>query len=119
MHRDNHPYPDHDQERLRRLLTEYRDISPSPDFNHHVWRQLRLRQTEPEPSLSFLLWLRQLTVRPPFSMPVAVVVALVIGVCAAMWSAPHQDSMVRNELDFMAAGTLAGSYGQLIAGNNR
>jgi hypothetical protein len=79
---------------LSKLLRKWRDVEPAGNFEANVRRRIRLATPEPK---SIWLW------RPAFA---AVALSIVIGASAGILSFNRQHA----EMDFMSAGTLAGSY---------
>ncbi len=108
--------PDHDHDRLSWSLKQWPDIEPAPDFDAAVWRQIR---TAGATRATLGEWLRRMFREPAYAMPLAVVLAVAIGVWGGIRSVPRPADPVQNELGFLAAGTLAGSYGQLITVEDR
>jgi anti-sigma-K factor RskA len=95
--------------KLRALLHHWRDIEPAGNFEVNVRRRIRLA-TADSPRQS---WLAGLMWRPAFAM--AVVVSVLVGTSAGILSSHQQHS----EMQFMSAGTLAGSYARLTTEGRR
>lgn len=85
--------------KLSALLRQWRDIDAPGNFEANVRRRIRLAVTESKPVA--ILW------RP--ALAAAIAISVIIGSSAGVLSSGQQ----RNEMQFMSAGTLAGSYGQL------
>jgi|SRR5579871_6139946 len=102
--------------RLRALLKRWRDVEPQGNFEANVWRQIRLAQDKPAASISLGETIGRLLWCPGRSIIIALSVALVAGVWVGIVSTPRQNSAPRSELQFLGAGTLAGSYLQNTSG---
>ena len=87
-------------DKLRALLKRWPDIAPAGNFEANVRRRIRLAATEPQAWFVALLW------RPAF-VTAAIALSIFIGGSAGVFVSRQQD---RAELQFMSAGTLAGSY---------
>lgn len=98
------------EDKLRALLKQWRDIEPRASFEANVWRQIRVATDQrPEPvswfeAMGHLLW------QPAWSVAVALFLALFVGVWGGVSSSSGPADTSRAELQFMAPGTLAGSY---------
>jgi hypothetical protein len=104
-------------EKLKALLQQWRDIAPPANFEANVWRQIRLAQARQAARITIAEWLRRLVWQPAFSVGVAV--AVVIGVWGGMHSAPPSTATHYAEVGFLSPGTLAGSYARLAGGESR
>ncbi len=100
-------------EKLRGLLRQWRDIEPAVNFETNVRRRIRL--TAPEPRQS---WLIGLVWRPAFATAVAAVLSVIIGTSAGILTSRRADQS-HAEMRFMSAGTLAGGYACLITETRR
>lgn len=96
-------------DKLRALLKQWRDIEPAGNFEANVRRRIRLAATGPRRSS----WLVELLWRPAFATAAALVLSVVIGASAGIATVKRQQ--VRAELQFMSAGTLAGGYARLTS----
>ena len=106
-------------DKLRALLKQWRDIEPSGNFEANVWRRIRLAEA-PEPArITFIELLRRLVTQPAWSVAVAVVIGLTAGIWGGVASVPRQQDTSKAELQFLASGTLAGSYAQMAAKETR
>lgn len=103
-------------DQLSALLRQWRDIEAPGNFEANVWRRIRLAQAEPPARITLAEWLRQLVWQPAFSVGVAL--AIVIGAVGGMRAAPVPATRAHPEVGFLSAGTLAGGYTQLIAGDS-
>jgi hypothetical protein len=98
-------------DKLHDALQHWRDIEPAGNFEANVRRRIRLAaSTEPRQS-----WLAGLLWRPAFAVATAILVSVIIGSSAGALSSSRQ----RAELQFMAAGTLAGGYARLATESKR
>src|ERR1041384_7965672 len=95
-------------DKLRALLRQWRDIEPRGNFEANVWRQIRPAAAEQRERGSLLEGMGRLLWRPAWSVAAAVTVAVVVGVWGGVASAPRQTDASKAELQFLAAGTLAG-----------
>ncbi len=98
-------------EKLRTLLRQWRDIEPAGNFEANVRRRIRLATAE-APQVS---WLVELLWRPAFAVAAALVVSVAIGSSAGVMTATKSARAARGELQFMSAGTLAGGYAKLAS----
>ena len=87
--------------KLNPLLQQWREVEPRGDFDDCVRRRIRQVGTVPARS-SWLDWLRQ----PALATAAALVIGLAAGTLSGIRSAPQP----ANELQFMAATTLAGAH---------
>ncbi len=103
-------------DKLRALLKQWPEIEPRASFEADVWRRIRLASAnEPERvSLAELLW-RRLLWQPAFSVAAALMVSVIIGSSAGVFTASRHGTAPRAELSFLSSGTLAGGYLQLGA----
>jgi hypothetical protein len=106
-------------DKLRALLRQWRDIEPRGNFEANVWRRIRTAAAEDAPervtlveAIGRLLW------RPAWSVAAAVAMALVVGVWTGIATGPRRDTS-RAELKFLAPGTLAGSYMEMGSKESR
>jgi hypothetical protein len=100
---------------LRALLKQWREIEPRGNFEANVWRQIRVAA---EPAVETANWIDligRLLWHPAWSVVAAMVVALVVGVWGGIASAPRPIDRPTAELQFLSPGTLAGSYTQMPA----
>ena len=87
--------------KLNQLLQHWRAVEPRGDFDDCVRRRIRQVGTIPARS-GWLDWLRQ----PALATAAALVIGLTAGTISGIRSAPQP----ANELQFMAATTLAGAH---------
>ena len=100
-------------DRLRALLKQWREIEPRGNFEANVWRQIRLAA---EPTVETVNWIDligRLLWQPAWSVVAAMAVALVVGVWGGIASVPRPIDRPTAELQFLSPGTLAGSYTQM------
>ncbi len=103
---------------LRQLLKQWPDLEPSAGFDQNVWRRVRnARVDEPLPG-RFTGWFGVRPWRPALAWSAAVGMAIVIGAWGGIRSVPDPVKPPPTEVGFLAAGTLAGSYAQLITGSD-
>ena len=97
-------------DKLRALLRQWRDIEPRGNFEANVWRQIRTASAERREGISLVEAIGRLLWQPAWSVAAALVVALVIGVSSGIAVNSRHADTSRAELQFLASGTLAGSY---------
>ena len=97
-------------DKLRALLRQWRDIEPQGSFEANVWRQIRTAAAERPERLSLVEAIGRLLWQPAWSVAAALVVALAIGVWGGVAVNSRHVDTSRDELQFLASGTLAGSY---------
>ena len=106
-------------DKLRALLRRWRDIEPRGHFEANVWRQIRMSAAERRERVSLVEAMERLLRRPAWSVSAALMVAVVVGIWGGVASAPRQTDASKAELQFLASGTLAGSYLQMGAKESR
>jgi anti-sigma factor RsiW len=104
-------------DKLKALLRQWRDIEPKTNFEANVWRRIRLAE-QPE-NRSIIGWLQRLIWQPAFSVVTAIAVAALVGAWSGTRSAPQSTAQEQSELGFLSSGTLAGSYAQLTTRGTR
>jgi hypothetical protein len=104
-------------DKLRALLRQWRDIEPRGSFEANVWRQIRTAAAERREGMSLVEAIGRLLWQPAWSVAAALVLALALGVWSGVASNPRPADTSGAELQFLASGTLAGSY--LEMGGNR
>jgi len=97
-------------EKLRALLRQWRDIEPRGNFEANVWRQIRLAAEKRPAQAGLFEAMGRLLWQPAWSVAAALLLATFIGVWGGIAFAPRQTDPARAELQFMAPGTLTGSY---------
>jgi len=100
-------------DKLHALLRQWRDIELRGDFEANVWRKLRTVAAERITGISLMEAIGRLLWEPAWSVAAALVVALAIGVWSGVAVNSRQTDSSRAELQFLASGTLAGSYLEL------
>jgi len=95
-------------DRLRRLLAQWRAPEPAGDFAANVQR--RIRQLEPSRQPSFVDWLLNWLPRPALALAVAIIAGMTIGIGSGWVSVPPVQEARQNSTGPLAPGTLAGSY---------
>jgi hypothetical protein len=106
-------------DRLRALLKQWRDIEPRANFEANVWRRIRIAAAERTERVSLIEIMGRLLWRPAWAVAATLVVALGVGVWGGMASASRRLDASRAELQFLSSGTLAGSYLQMGAKESR
>jgi len=96
-------------DRLRALLRQWRDIEPPGNFEANVWRRIRVAAGRPE-RVGLIEVIGRLLWQPAWSVAAALFVAALVGVWGGVASTSRPTDTSRGELQFLAPGTLAGSY---------
>ncbi|MGA2604064.1 MAG: hypothetical protein ABSG14_07535 [Verrucomicrobiia bacterium] len=97
-------------DKLRALLRQWRDIEPPGNFEANVWRQIWLAADKRPARVGLIEAMGRLLWQPAWSVTAALLVAALAGVWGGVASAPRQTDTSRAELQFLGPGTLAGSY---------
>ena len=100
-------------DKLKALLKQWRDIEPKGNFEANVWRQIRVSDAERAERVSLVEAIGRLLWQPGWSMAVALLVAVAVGVWGGVASMSPRTDTTKAELQFLAPGTLAGSYLQM------
>lgn len=95
------------------LLKKWRDIEPKANFEANVWRRIRASRAEQSERVNLIDLIGRLLWQPAWSLAAALVVALAVGIWGGVVSVPHRADASKAELQFLAPGTLAGSYLQM------
>jgi len=98
-------------DKLKTLLKQWREIDPKTNFEANVWRRIRLAEQSEQATITG--WLQRLLWQPEFSVVAAIAVAVAIGAWGGVRSTPQSMVERPTELGFLSSGTLAGSYAQL------
>lgn len=97
-------------DKLRALLKQWRDIEPQGNFEANVWRRIRVA-AEPHPErVSLIEAIGRLLWQPAWSVAAALFMAALVGVWGGVATMSRPADTSRAELQFLAPGTLAGSY---------
>ena len=102
-----------DDDKLRGLLKQWRDIEPRANLEAHVWRRIRQAETEQPDRITAAEWLRRLLPHPILAMTVVAVASAIIGTSAGVLSTRGRTVVALGELQFFGSGTLAGGYVKL------
>jgi hypothetical protein len=102
-------------DKLRELLKHWRDIEPRDNFEANVWRRIRVAEAEQPERVTLIEAIERLLWHPAWSVAAALVVAALIGVGTSVATVSRPTRNPQSELQFMAPGTLAGSYLQSAA----
>jgi len=97
-------------DKLRALLMQWRDIEPQGSFEANVWRRIRTAADQHPERVSLIDAIGRLLWQPAWSVAAALFVAAIVGVWGGVGSTSRTADTSRAELQFMAPGTLAGSY---------
>ena len=100
-------------DKLRALLQQWRDIEPKGNFETNVWRQIRTAAAERAERVSLVEAIGRLLWQPGWSVALALFVAVVVGVWGGVASMSPRTDTTKAELQFLSSGTLAGSYLQM------
>jgi hypothetical protein len=104
-----------DDDKLQALLKQWRDIEPQGNFEANVWRRIRVAADHHAERVSLIDAIGRLLWQPAWSIAVALFVAALVGVWGGVASTSRSMDTSRSELQFMAPGTLTGSYLQSTA----
>jgi hypothetical protein len=97
-------------DKLDALLKQWRGIEPKGSFEANVWRQIRTADGKRSKPTSLIEVMGRLLLQPAWSVCAALAVALLLGVWGGIASASRATGTSQAELQFLAPGTLAGSY---------
>jgi di/tricarboxylate transporter len=100
----------HNDDKLRSLLKQWRDIEPQTNFEADVWRRIRVTADQRTERVSLIDMIGRLLWKPAWSVAAALFMAAIVGVWGGVASTSRPADPSRTELQFMAPGTLAGSY---------
>jgi hypothetical protein len=79
-----------------------------------VWRRIRVTgQSEQIERVRLIDLIGRLLWQPAWSLAAALAVGLAVGIWGGIVSVPHRSDTSKAELQFLAPGTLAGSYLQM------
>ena len=106
-------------DKLKALLKQWRDVEPPANFEANVWRQIRANATQPTERINLIELIGRLLWQPAWSMAAALVVAAIVGIWGGVASAPRHQDTSKAELQFLSPGTLAGSYLQMAGKETR
>jgi hypothetical protein len=106
-------------DKLRALLKQWRDIEPQGNFEANVWRRIRVVADQRPERVSLIEAIGRLLWQPAWSVAAALFVAALVGVWGGVVSTSWPANTSRAELQFLAPGTLAGSYLQGAAKDMR
>jgi hypothetical protein len=105
-----HSVMNQNDDRLRALLKQWRDIEPTGNFEANVWRRIRVATDKRPERMSLMEAVGRLLWQPAWSVAIALFVAAIVGVWGGVASTSRPADTSRAELQFLAPGTLAGSY---------
>jgi hypothetical protein len=118
--RTYHSVMNQNDDKLRALLKQWRDIEPPGNFEANVWRRIRLAEAEKPERVSVIeLFLRNWPYKPAMSIAAAVAASFILGLSLGVLTAPRSASTTPKELGFLSSGTLAGGYLRTAAGSAR
>jgi hypothetical protein len=100
-------------DKLKSLLKRWRDVEPRANFEANVWRRIRASRAEQGEKVNWIDLIGRLLWQPAWSLAAALAVGLVVGIWGGIVSVPHRADSSKAELQFLAPGTLAGSYLQM------
>ena len=107
------------QDQLKVLLRQWRNVEPPAGFEANVWRRIRAGRAEQIDGLSWIDLIGRLLWQPAWSLAVALALALAMGIWGGIASVPHRSDSSKAELQFLAPGTLAGSYLEMATKETR
>jgi hypothetical protein len=95
---------------LRELLRQWKDIEPPGNFESNVWRKIRLAEPAGTRPVGWGEWWHVLLAQPAFSIGVSMLTAVFIG-GAAGWFAVNGSRPPESPLfSFLSSDTLSGGY---------
>ncbi len=97
-------------DKLKALLRQWRDIEPQDNFEANVWRRIRVAADQYSERMSLIEVIGRLLWHPVWSVAATLMVAVLVGVWGGIASTSRPADASRAELQFLAPGTLAGSY---------
>ena len=107
-------------DKLNKVLRQWRDIEPSANFEAHVHRRIHLAAAEEPEWISIVEWAHRLMWRPALAAVAAVIVVTsIIGSSAGVLTTRRTVSMGNSEMQFLSAGTLTGGYIKLASEGKR
>jgi hypothetical protein len=106
-------------EKLSALLKQWRDIEPKGNFEADVWRRIRIADSRRPERVNLIGTIGRLLRQPSWSVAAALGVAVLVGVWGGMGSISRKADTSQAELQFLAPGTLAGSYLQMTGKESR
>ncbi len=89
-------------DKLRALLRQWREIEPRGNFEANVWRRIRQSEASAPSPVGWLEWLW----RPAFALTASVAVSVMIGALSGIHTAAARNAA----LDLPPAHTLTGGY---------
>jgi len=99
-----------DDNELRRLIGQWREVEPAPDFNDRVWH--RIRSSEPAP----FHWRNRIRAwvvpEPIWAAVAAVILGLFIGAAAGL----RPGGSAGTDFALLKPGTVSGNYVLMISG---
>jgi hypothetical protein len=107
------------EDKLSALLKQWQDIEPKGDFETNVWRQIRTADSWHPERVSLMEAIGRLLWEPAWSVAAALGLAVLVGVWGGVGSVPYKVDASQSELQFLAPGTLAGSYLQMTGTESR
>lgn len=105
-----HSLMNQNDDKLRALLRRWRDIEPQGNFEANVWRRIHVAADQHPERISLIEAMGRLLWHPAWSVAAALFVAAVVGVWGGVATTSRPADTSRAELQFMAPGTLTGSY---------
>jgi len=98
---------------LKALLKQWRDIEPRGNFEANVWRRIRLAEAAHPERVTIAEWLQRLLWQPAFSLGAAVVIGTSVGLWNGLRAVPKPTPTAQSEfgLPGVKALWLAATYG--------
>ena len=109
----------HNDEKLRALFKQWRDIEPRADLEANVWRRIRTSRAEPAEWGSLIELIGRRLWQPATAVAMAAVASVIIGASAGALSGRRTAPIPPGELHFLGSGTLAGGYVRASTGGGQ
>jgi hypothetical protein len=95
-------------DKLKQLLGQWREIEPRAQFEADVWRRIR------QPAPQYQGWLERFGLQPIWVQAVAMLAGITIGLHAGLSPSP-----VTKDVALLKPGTLTGNYVSMISGGGQ
>jgi len=105
-----HSVMNQNDDKLRALLKQWCDIEPQGNFEANVWRRIRVVADGRPERVGLIEAIGRLLWQPAWSVAATLFMAALVGVWGGVVSTSRPVDTSRAELQFLAPGTLAGSY---------
>ena len=107
------PVMKRNDDKLDALLKQWRNIEPRGNFEANVWRRIRTSRAEQPGRVTLIELIGGLLWQRAWSVAAALIIAITAGIWGGIASVSRGQDTAKAELQFLAPGTLAGSYLQM------